>query len=296
MPNSLKLHQEFMCRYIICIGSLTTIAMHAFRENPGFNGLVISSGVVEIGHSAFRGCTGMAGTLTFPNTLTSLMQDSFSECEGFTGDLIIPDTVTVLAHGVFANCRGFNGKLVISSSITEIHSNTFIGCSGLTGNENVSIPSGVTSIGSHAFDGVRLTGSLSIPDTVEFIGAQAFQNCKWTGSLSLPVSLVSIGANAFKQNTGFTSISYYAHTTMESTTFDGIVVIPLILSAMPTNRPTGQPTSQPSTDKSFKASMKREIDNVAGNVVAPMRNVQKVLGSFLKNLRHFVEPKSVKNL
>jgi TolB-like protein len=77
---------------------------------------------------------------------------------------------------------------------------TFIGSYAFFGNRltSVTIPGSVTSIGSYAFSGNRLT-SVTIPGGVTSIGSSAFRDNQLT-SVTIPGSVTSIGSYAFCGN------------------------------------------------------------------------------------------------
>lgn len=62
---------------------------------------------------------------------------------------------------------------------------------------SVTISSGVTHIGDHAFDACSSMISASIPESVTTIGNYAFYNCVKLPSVTLPSQLTSIGARGF---------------------------------------------------------------------------------------------------
>ena len=73
--------------------------------------------------------------------------------------------------------------------------------------KNVTIGSGVTSIGDHAFyDSDSLTG-VTIPSSVTSIGTGAFRACVSLPGVTLPGSITSIGDNAFMGCTSLTSVN-----------------------------------------------------------------------------------------
>ena len=69
--------------------------------------------------------------------------------------------------------------------VTSIGTGAFAGRDNL---ENITIPNGVTSIGSHAFDHCGFT-SITIPNNVTSIGNAAFRECSKLQSIFLPIGL-----------------------------------------------------------------------------------------------------------
>ena len=103
---------------------------------------------------------------------------------------------------------------------TSINNQDFLFCSNLT---NVTISSGVTSIGAEAFALCGIT-SVTIPDSVTSIGNSAFNGCTDHTSIDIPNSVTSIGNQAFYDCTSLTIITCNATTspTIKSNTFQGI--------------------------------------------------------------------------
>ena len=81
----------------------------------------------------------------------------------------------------------------IGSGVTNIGSTAFDGCTRLT---SVTIPDGVTKIGNASFVGCRNLTSILIPDTVTIIGDYAFRNCGFE-TVTIPNRVTSIGRCAF---------------------------------------------------------------------------------------------------
>ena len=82
---------------------------------------------------------------------------------------------------------------------------------------NVELPSGVTSIGSSAFNGCTRLALTSLPSGVTSIGSSAFEECSNLALTSLPSGVTSIGSFAFRNcynlaltslPSGVTSIGY----------------------------------------------------------------------------------------
>ncbi len=78
-----------------------------------------------IGANAFKGCTGLTGALTLPETVTTIGDGAFSGCTGITGTLTIPEGVVTIGAGAFADCTGLTGTLTIPESVTTIGTGAF---------------------------------------------------------------------------------------------------------------------------------------------------------------------------
>ena len=181
------------------------IGDYAFYTCSGLTGsLTLPNSVTTIGHCAFIGCRGFTGSLTLPSSVTSIGMYAFYQCIGFTGSLTLPNSVTTIASCAFFACSGFTGTLTLPNSVTRIDYCAFYYCSGFTG--TLTLPSSLTTIGEKAFAGCSgFTGSLTLPNSVTTIGESAFQLCSgFTGSLTIGNSVISIGGYAFNKCSGFT--------------------------------------------------------------------------------------------
>ena len=72
---------------------------------------------------------------------------------------------------------------------------------------SITIPRGVTSIGSYAFQNCTSLTSITISSSVTSIGYCAFYCCTGLTSITIPSSVTSIGESAFDGCTGLTSIT-----------------------------------------------------------------------------------------
>lgn len=61
---------------------------------------------------------------------------------------------------------------------------------------DITIEDGVTSIGSFAFEDMKIT-NITLPDSVTSIGEKAFADCGDLSSISMPAGLTTVGRNAF---------------------------------------------------------------------------------------------------
>ena len=82
----------------------------------------------------------------------------------------------------------------LPDGLTSIGSSAFSGCGKLTG---IEIPGTVKTIGNNAFDRCIVLSKVVIPDSVETIGQMAFQYCNNLVQVTLGSSVASIGLNAF---------------------------------------------------------------------------------------------------
>ncbi|MBO7074763.1 MAG: leucine-rich repeat protein [Bacteroidales bacterium] len=172
--------------------------------------------VTSIGYHAFYLCDGFTGSLTIPNSVTSIENGAFCWCSALTS-LTIPNSVISIGNSAFRGCSGLTGSLTIPNSVTSIGNNAFRECSGLTG--SLTIPNSVTSIGNYAFHNCSFnglfidmmdipdnfnsicdctfSGSLTIGNSVTSIGGGAFSGCTFSGSLTIGNSVTSFGRDAF---------------------------------------------------------------------------------------------------
>ncbi len=147
---------------------------------------------------------------------------------GAGGDVVIPDTlggypVTGIDGSAFEGCSSLT-SVTIPEGVTSIGTWVFSACKNLT---SVTIPEGVASIGYAAFTGCENLTSITIPDSVTDIGDWAFEACSSLTSITIPDSVTSIGYAAFYEcssltsvtiGSGVTSIGAYAFNTCGSLT------------------------------------------------------------------------------
>lgn len=100
-------------------------------------------------------------------------------------------TLTISGSGAMADYTGNGGPWVGTRSSIK----------------TIVLPEGLTSIGSHAFDGYSALASVTIPEGVETIGEWAFQNCPSLEELTIPESVTSIGEWAFTGCTALPSVT-----------------------------------------------------------------------------------------
>ena len=215
---------------------VTRIGENAFRGCTGLTSITIPDSVTRIGSSAFEGCAGLT-SVTISDSVTYIGSFAFEGCAGLTS-VTISDSVTYIGSSAIGGCTslttitvnqnnkyyssvdgvlynkdkselvcypaGKTGEYTIPGGVTSIGSSAFDGCESLT---SITIPDSVTSIGWYAFEGCTGLTSVTIPDSVTEIGGRAFEGCASLTSITIPDSVTSIGWNAFRGCTGLTSIT-----------------------------------------------------------------------------------------
>ena len=178
--------------------SVTSIGDYAFNWSGELNAITIAKSVTSIGRGAFSYCTGLkdvyyTGSRTQWKNIKIVDENepllnatlhlnpataASGKCgENLTWALTDDGVLTISGTGEMADYPNFPDvpwyddrekimTAVIEPGVTNICSFAFFGCKNLT---SVTIPEGVTSIGSYAFNACNLT-SMEIPASVTAIG------------------------------------------------------------------------------------------------------------------------------
>jgi hypothetical protein len=193
--------------------SVTSIGERAFDGCTSLTSINIPESVTSIGIRAFSGCTSLTNITVDVNNPTYASQDSivYDKAKtsvlivpsGTSGSVTIPESVTSIGAGAFSNCTSLT-SITIPESVTSIGINAFYGCTSLT---SINIPEGVTSIDDGTFSDCTSLTSINIPESVTSIGIQAFYGCTSLTSINIPESVTSIGSYVFQNCTSLTSIN-----------------------------------------------------------------------------------------
>ena len=206
--------------------AVTSIGDRAFHDCFNLTSVTIPEGVTSIGYNAFLACYSLV-SVTIPESVTSIGAFAFSETALYNDQSnwrdgvlyidkclvcaeetiagvynIIPGT-RLIACQAFFYCRGLT-SVSIPEGVTSIGTGTFYGCSSLT---SVTIPSRVTSIGSEVFRDCSNLTLVNIPESVTNIGARAFAGCRLLNSVAISENVTSIGACAFYDCSSLTSVT-----------------------------------------------------------------------------------------
>ena len=100
----------------------------------------------------------------------------------------------IIENGVLTGYVGPGGDVTVPEGVTSIGSGAFRWCHSLT---SITLPDSVTGIGECAFSYCSSLTSITLPDGVTSIGDEAFSGCEKLTSITIPDSVTSIGDSAF---------------------------------------------------------------------------------------------------
>ena len=169
-------------------GNLTYIGANAF-EGAAISSVTVSDGNVTIGQNAFKDCKNLVSFDIGADARVSFDGiRPFEGCDVFTAFTVAADNAYhSAANGILFNKSKTAISVIpegltdvtIPSGVTEIGSNVF---SGKTNLESVTL-GGITKIGDYAFAETSLK-SIVVPASVTSIGKGAFYGCNLLGSVT----------------------------------------------------------------------------------------------------------------
>lgn len=144
--------------------------------------------LTEIGEDAFLSCSGLSGSLIFPESLKLIHNTAFFNCTNLTSikfDNIKNSKLQSIGKGAFEYCSLLK-EVNIPSSVQYIESWSFAECENLNNfNFNNIKQSKLITIGWGAFDYCTSLNSISIPSSVHNIDQLAFNSCTSLDSITL---------------------------------------------------------------------------------------------------------------
>lgn len=176
--------------------SVTSIPYQAFWFCESLSDVKLPSRITSIGTSAFCRCTSLT-EFDF-NSLTSLASIGASAFEG--SGIIVADLSKTQLTTIMDGAFHYNDSLttvILPKTVTNIKPQSFNYCENLT---TLTIPdnSGLTTIGSNAFEGTGLTElDLSNASSLNNIANGAFGSCGSLTKVTLPSSITTVPTGAF---------------------------------------------------------------------------------------------------
>ncbi len=201
---------------------VTAFGAHAFSGCTALN-TTISGTITEIDVYAFNNCSSLKGAVKFAPGITEIPEYAFFQCGGIT-ELTLPDNLTTIGKYAFYKCSslktlnapllgkslgyyfgaedtGLNGTYIPENLTTlqftkgtAVPDNYLINCDKIT---SVSLPSGITSLGSYGFSGCKALADINLPDSVTSLGTYAFCNCTSLTKIAIPAGVKKIPERAF---------------------------------------------------------------------------------------------------
>ncbi len=171
----------------------------------------ISYKVTGYNTDAFRNCSEMT-SLQLPAT-----------CFGwyFSSDLVYGCTAlsSLTINGKSDYCSSIDGVIFTADE------KTLVFCpEGKEG--EYSIPQGVISISSYAFEGCTKISSINIPESTMSIGDGAFAGCSGLTNVTIPEGVTSVGNYAFRYCSSLVNISIPSGTVVAGNAFKGCTAFP----------------------------------------------------------------------
>ncbi|WP_039914342.1 leucine-rich repeat domain-containing protein [Treponema phagedenis] len=151
--------------------------------------------LLSIGPAAFKGCTGIQGSLQLPNTIGKIETKAFADCTKIQGKMSFPANLRRIGSGIFASCTKIT-ELDFSACTSLSEIGTYSGLQALT---TVQFPEKLQKIEHSAFSGCIALQEvdLSAYKKLETIGYDAFKDCKTLKTVKFSSTLTSIEGTAF---------------------------------------------------------------------------------------------------
>ena len=129
--------------------------------------------VTRIGHDCFFNHPEIK-TISFPDTLTSIGDNSFALCKGLR-ELVLPDSITDIGAYAFRDCTGLK-RVVMPANLKVLRTGLFSFCYFLDDDVEIVLNEGLETIETRIFSGGGLGTyiTLIIPKTVKSIAPGAF--------------------------------------------------------------------------------------------------------------------------
>ena len=183
-----------------------TIDSHAFGSCYTLQEIVLPDNLTEIGEAAFAECYGLY-KVNIPKNLNSLKRYAFHGCR-YLRDISLPSTLTANDGNPFGRVKldklaidnDNKAYKVVDGAIVHNKSNRIVSAP-LNRGGTFTIPFGIKTIGTRAFQGCDFIDQIEIPSTVENLYDQCFDctNIQHVYSYAQePCDYASFHENAFQ--------------------------------------------------------------------------------------------------
>lgn len=180
--------------------SITVIPYNSFSFNAHLKTVILGNKTAEICDSAFA--ESALESIIIPDSVTKIGKDVFKKCPNLKS-VTIGNNLTEFDMSAFAECNALE-EIKVSDENKTFASVEGVLCSKdkttlkfyPLGNEDISIPKGITVIGSGAFTGYTGT-EFTVPDGITTIEYGAFNTCTELERITLGKDVASFDASAF---------------------------------------------------------------------------------------------------
>lgn len=182
-------------------GSLTSLGSNLLRGCTSLRSVTLPEGTEKLPNNMFYECTSLE-TVSMPNSVLSIGDGVFFGCASLRS-VKLSSKLNRVPNNLFDGCpdlseltmdEGGISYYVSGGCLIEVRSASvrYATC-------NAAIPAdgSVTAIADGAFRGRNVT-SVTIPEGVSEVGSWAFMDCKLLYEISLPASMRTLGASAFE--------------------------------------------------------------------------------------------------
>ena len=194
--------------YIHMLDGILSIGESVFRDCDSLIAVELPGTLVKLGDYAFMDCDNLE-KIELPRNLQSIPEGAFANCASLE-TVVISASVKSIEAGAFEGCTSLK-EIAIPASVTVIEAGAFKNCTSL---KEIIIPASVTAIEDGAFEGCtsleKITfeveeevtvdeeeNEITVYSGLESIGAGAFMNCPELLEITLPVTVETIGEYAF---------------------------------------------------------------------------------------------------
>ena len=264
---------------------VSEISPHAFENIEVLESVVLPDTVVDMGSSAFAGCTSLVN-INIPGRVTQLIE-TFAGCTSLESVILTGISYETELRGTFEGCSNLKDVAIRWTAV--VGDNTFAGCSSLTGIdighirsignqafagctslEELDFRDMITHIGDYAFAGCTSLTSVNILGTEDVtVGVGAFSDCVNLESVYISENVTSIGEDAFR---GCNSLSILTVLSSQCKVgvdaFDGCLAVETVhihdldvLGELPIG------------DSLLSLTLGGEIDRISSEIVPPLKNL-----------------------
>lgn len=181
--------------------SLESIENQAFMNCPSLKSIHFPQSLRKIGEQAFKNCSSL-NSIALPDELGSIGSQAFFIESGHEPGLQtvkFGSNLPTFGTGVWRNQTKITSIDLSDCKATSIPNNAFAGMSSL---EAVSLPEGLTTIGTYSFQGCTSLKSVVFPDSLTGIETGAFGGCSGLETIIFGSGIDDIASGAFNGCTG----------------------------------------------------------------------------------------------